>query len=212
MLKKVRGRVLEIDTPTPAERHWVFEALQLPEIYRAFGCREPVDLAHFRAHIMSIYRGGRQLSHEAVRIHILRRLHERRAIGFFIDFGWDYPQDSTRDLDLAFPEVNERGLDTYWDATLIVSQYMFCNGLAKRLRWRVRVPKKRNLLQGERWGARLLSESIEEDPVTHKPTTCYIYEFALADWQRTCDEHGWSGDLDYGDTGTLLWDHNRRWG
>ena len=205
--KPVRGRVLEIDEPTADERAWVFEALQDAAVHVPIGCAAAPPRAHFAADLLELRRGP-EVRREAVRYHVLRRLDDGRPVGFFLDFGWDHPGDSTREIDLAFPRPGDRGVDTYLDATVLISHYLFVNRLAKRVRWRVEgargAPRR-----AQRQGARMLREFEERHPVTGEWRTKYIYEFALADFERLVRDAGVDAERDYHDIGASVWEFYR---
>src|SRR5687767_12008324 len=112
MPRPIRGRLLVIDAPTDEELRYIHAALAGPEIHVPVGLRTAPSLAEVHAGALTLVRGP-ESRREGVRFHILRRREDARPIGFFLDFGWDYPTDSTRELDLAFPRVEDRSLGTY---------------------------------------------------------------------------------------------------
>jgi RimJ/RimL family protein N-acetyltransferase len=201
--KKVRGKLLEIDAPTAEEREWIFEALAEPEVHVPLSCREAPARALFDSEQLEFWRGD-AMRREAVRYHILRRLEDGRPVGFFLDFGWDYPHDPTREIDLVFPDPRHRGIGSYLDATVIVAQYLFRSGLAKRLRWRVDVRPGQEPRRGTRQGARFLHETEERHPVTGEWLTRYIYEYALADFEALGERVGVDPRQDYADLDASL--------
>jgi hypothetical protein len=205
-MRAIQGRQLVVDAPSEAELRYIHQALQRPDIHVAFGLRAPPTLAEVRAGALTLTRGP-ETRREGVRFHILRRRDDARPVGFFLDFGWDYPTDPTRELDLAFPEPADRSIGAYVDATIIVGQYLFVNGLAKRLRWRVDVKKGQRPRRAARQGARLLAEFEERHPVTGEWLTKCIYEYALADFERLCRAAGVDPHTtDYGDMGPSVWE------
>ncbi len=207
-MKKVKGKLLEIDTPTPEERAWIFNALATPAVHVPLGCRAAPERALFDADQIELWRGEAR-RREPVRYHVLRALTHGKAVGFFLDFGWDRPTDTTREIDLAFPDPQERSAASYLDATVIVAQYLFGNGLAKRLRWRVAgaagAPRR-----SARQGARLLLKQRERHPVTGEWVTQYVYEYALADFESLGETFGVDPRQDYGEQQTTFWEAYRR--
>lgn len=195
--KKVRGKLLEIDAPTAEERSWIFVGLSKPEVHIPLSCREAPTRELFDGGLVELWRGETR-RREAVRYHILRRLQDGRPVGFFLDFGWDYPHDTTRELDLAFPEPRDRGAGSYLEATVIVAQYLFRSGLAKRLRWRVDAKPGDKMRRSIRQGARLLHETEERHPVTGQWVRRRIYEYALADFEALGERFGIDPRQDYG--------------
>jgi len=159
--------------------------------------------------LLDLYR-GESFDREPVRFHILRHIKTSTAVGFFIDFGWDAPNDSTREIDLAFPKPADRGLASYLDATVIVAQYLFRNRLAKRIRWRVDAPKGKEPRRSLRQGARLLLKQQEKHPITGAWTTKYVYEYALADFEALGRKVGIDPYTDYADIQESLFAAYRR--
>ncbi len=196
---KVRGKLLEIDAPSAEERQWIFEALKAPEVHVPLGCKEAPSRELFDACQLNLHRGDAE-RREPVRFHILRRIDDGRPVGFFLDFGWDTPNDSTREIDLAFPDPADRGVGTYVDATVIVAQYLFRAGLAKRLRWRVDAGVGGKPRRSTRQGARLLLEQEERHPVTGRWSKKYVYEYAVADFEALGEAAGVDPRQDYADT------------
>src|SRR2546421_649938 len=117
--RPIRGRILVIDQPTDAELGFIHAALAEPAIHVAIGLSAPPTLAEMRAGSLTLVRGA-ETRREGVRFHILRSREDARPIGFFLDFGWDYPTDPVRELDLAIPQPEDRSLAGYADATVIV--------------------------------------------------------------------------------------------
>jgi hypothetical protein len=178
----VRGRYLEIGAPTAPERDWIFAALGAPAVHVPFGLKAAPGRRLFDADQLELWR-GEVMRREPVRYHVLRRLEGLMPVGFFVDFGWDYPHDATREIDLAFPKAEDRGLASYVDATVIVAQYLFKNGLAKRLRWRVSARRGAEPQRSTRQGARLLWRQEERHPITGEWVEQYVYEYAVADME-----------------------------
>ena len=208
-VRAVRGRFLKLAPVAFEQRDWLYEALQRPAVYEALSGARPPERAFFDANLLEIYRQGREKSHEAVRYHVLTRLSDGLPVGFFLDFGWDYPSDTTREIDLVFPNPSDRGLATYLDATVIVSQYMFGNHLAKRLRWRVVVKAGLQDRRGLRHGGRLLSRSQEVHPVSGALLERCIYEYARSDWLAILEAVGVPPDTDYAEVRDSVWSYYR---
>lgn len=202
---KVRGRLLEIGAPSSEERRWIFESMQRPEVHVPLGCRAAPSETLFRAELLELCRGA-EVRRDPVRYHVLRRLADGKPVGFFVDFGWDHPRDGTREIDLAFPDPADRGIGTYYDATIIVCQYLFGNGLAKRLRWRVESRDGTPPRRIARQGARVVQRQEERHPVTGEWMTTYICEFAIADFERFGEAHERDPRRDYGDLDKSVWD------
>lgn len=199
----VRGRLLEIGPADPSTRDWIFEALASPAVHVPLGLREPPEREHFERDLLTLVR-GEEIREEAVRYHVLRRL-DGVPVGFFLDFGWDHPNDSTREIDLAFPSVADRGLGTYFDASIILAQYFFANGLAKRYRWRVEALRGQEPRRSARQGGRLVTRQEERHPVSGEWRVTFIYEFAVADFERLGERLGIDPYLDYAKQGVSLW-------
>ncbi len=208
---KVCGKLLEIDAPSPEERQWIFEALEAPEVHVPLGCKSAPSRELFDAEQLELHRGDAE-RREPVRFHILRRLDDGRPVGFFLDFGWDYANDSTREIDLVFPDPAERGVGTYVDATVIVAQYLFRAGLAKRLRWRVDAKPGRPPRRSTRQGARLILEQEERHPVTGEWTKKYVYEYAIADFEALGNAIDVDPRADYADTEKTIFEAYRALG
>lgn len=209
--RSVRGQILEIGDPTPEERTEIFKALQRPDIHVPLGLKTAPSRTQYDTQTLELHR-GEEMKREPVRYHALRD-HGGRFVGFFLDFGWDHPNDMVREIDLAFPDDNDRNVGAYFDATVIIGQYLFDNGLAKRFRWRVRAPGHRVPRRYERHGARFVSKQVERHPVTGEWMNTFIFEFALADYQRllqSIDEDPTT--TDYGNSRSGIWDvlRNRR--
>ena len=210
MAHLVRGRYLEIGAPHPAERDWIFQALQTPAVHIPLGCRVGPTRRVYDAELIELWR-GESMRREPVRFHVLRRLADHAAIGFFLDFGWDYPNDMTREIDLAFPNPKDRGIATYLDATVIVAQYLFKGGLAKRLRWRVDGRRGLEPRRSTRQGARLLWRQEERHPVTGEWVVKYVYEYTLADMRALGEHQHVDPQVDYRNQGDdkRVWDAYR---
>ncbi|MBI5507198.1 MAG: hypothetical protein HY903_00470 [Deltaproteobacteria bacterium] len=204
----VRGKVLEIDLPASAERDWIFQALQDPAVHVPLGLKQGPARELFDAARLDLWRGD-AMRREPVRYHILRRLADRQPVGFFLDFGWDHPSDKTREIDLAFPDPKTRGIASYLDATVIVAQFLFKNGLAKRLRWRVDARGGQEPRRSTRQGARLLWRQEERHPVSGAWTVKYVYEYAIADMEALGRFGHIDPRVDYADTLPRVFDSYR---
>jgi RimJ/RimL family protein N-acetyltransferase len=204
--RSIRGNVLEIGEPTPADRQLIFEAFQNPEIHVALGLKNPPQRPMYDRDMLELHRGD-EVKHEPVRYHALRDKADGRFVGFFLDFGWDHANDSVRELDIAFPDPKDRNLGSYFDATILISFYLFENGLAKRVRWRVRGRGERVPKSYERWGARFVSKQTERHPVTGDWMNTFIFEFAIADYNNLVKRVGQdakTGDYEISRVG--IWD------
>ena len=204
--RSIRGQILEIGEPTKAERDSIFQALTQPAIHVALGLRAPPIRSMYDSDILELHRGD-EVRREPVRYHALRDKIDGRLVGFFLDFGWDHANDSVRELDLAFPDPSDRNLGAYFDATIIVSHYLFENGLAKRVRWRVRARGDRVPKRHERHGARLVSKQVEQHPVSGEWMNTFIFEFSIADYRnlvKHIDEDVTT--VDYEASRTTIWD------
>ncbi|MBC7794163.1 MAG: hypothetical protein H7Z43_10685, partial [Clostridia bacterium] len=179
----VRGRHVTIDAPTADDHAWIFNALQRRDIHVPLGARRPPTLDEHVHSIFETHRGD-EVKAEFVRYHVLRDNSHGRPTGFFVDFGWDHANDVVREIDLAFPSTADRNVGVYFDATVIVAQYLFMNRLAKRVRWRVRSHSDRAPRRHERHGARLIKQQQERHPETGEWVTTFIFELAEADFQR----------------------------
>lgn len=209
-MRDIRGRLLTIGEPGADETAWIFEALQSPAIHVPLGAKRPPSQTEHLASIFETTRGD-EVRAEPVRYHVLRANDSGRAVGFFVDFGWDHPNDSVRELDLAFPDPADRNVGVYFDATVIVSQFLFVNRLAKRVRWRVRSSTGRAPLRHERHGARLITKQEERHPVTGEWVTTFIFEIAEADFRQLAAKLGVDPQtVAYGDTEGALWDTLRK--
>ena len=203
--RKIAGKIIEIDHPTGDELDWIFDGMQNIEVYRAFGCKAPPTREMFDAHRIELCpQGAPELM--TVRYHILRRRKDARAVGFVIDFAWDYPTDPVREIDLAFPDPKDRGIGSFFDATIIIVQYFFINRLAKRLRWRVTLGKNKSPARYLRLGARELARAHERDPIDGSPVEKILYEFSQSDFRALCRRVGDAfATTDYGDLKLSLW-------
>ncbi len=207
-LRPVRGKLLEIAEPTATERMWIFRSLAAPAVHQPLGCRAAPTQALFAAGLLELWR-GEVMRREPVRYHLLRRLSDRQPIGFFLDFGWDFAHDPTREIDLVVPSPQDRGLGVYVDATVIVAQYLFTNGLAKRLRWRVELKRGVMPRRSERQGARLLWRQQERHPVTGEWVEQVVYEYALADFESLGHKQQLDPRVDYQATSARVFDAYR---
>ena len=206
--KKIRGKILEIDAPTSAEREWLFTALQDPKVYLMFGCKSPPEQSLFDDDRLEIWEDER-FWEAAVRYHILRNIAAARPVGFFIDYGWSYPNDLTRELDLTFPNPEDRNIGAYFDAQVIVAQYLFGNGMAKRLRWRIDVKGDREPRRAAHIGAHLIHKQPSRHPITGKPVTRYLYEYSIADFETIGRFCGEDPRRDYADLASDVFDRYR---
>lgn len=205
-MMNIRGKLVTIAEPTAEERWWIFEALQRVAIHVPLGAKRPPTRSEHEASIFETHRGD-EVRAEPVRYHVLRDNGSGRALGFFVDFGWDHPNDMVRELDLAFPDTVDRNVGVYFDATIIVSQYLFVNRLAKRVRWRVRANGERIPQRHERHGARLIAKQRERHPQTGAWMTTFIFELAEADFMRLAARLGVDPKVtDYGEIDGSLWD------
>jgi hypothetical protein len=108
-MRTVRGNVLTIGPAGAAERERIFAALQLPEVYPNLGLKDTPTRAELDTDVLELHR-GEEARREPVRYHALTRNSDGRFVGFFLDFGWDHPNDSVRELDLAFPDPADRNV------------------------------------------------------------------------------------------------------
>lgn len=205
-MRVVRGNVLTIGPAGAPERDGIFAALQRADIHPNLGLKAPPSRAQFDTDVLELHR-GEEMRREPVRYHALSRNDDGRFVGFFLDFGWDHPNDSIRELDLVFPHEADRNVGAYFDATIIISQYLFENALAKRVRWRVRSHGDRVPQRHERHGARLVAKQVERHPVSGEWMNTYIFEFAIADYQRLLARMGENGAADdYAKSRSSIWD------
>lgn len=195
-VRPVRGKLLEIDVPSAVERAWIGRALEDPGVHVPLGMARAPTEAELAAEVLTLQRGA-EVRSEPARFLILRALQDGRSVGFFVHFGWDHPNDSTREIDLAFPDPNERGVGTYLDATILVSQLLLGQGLAKRLRWRVVARRGHEPLRSSRHGGRLVQRQEERHPVTGEWLVTYIYEYALTDMRALGERAGVDPARDY---------------
>lgn len=206
----IRGKLVTIGMPTADEKTWIFEALQSRDIYVPLGARRAPTEAEHRGDVFETHRGDETRA-EVVRYHILRENTSGRSVGFFVDFGWDHPNDTVREIDLAFPDAADRNVGVYFDATIIIAQYLFVNRMAKRVRWRVRSTTERVPRRHERHGARLIAKQQERHPETGDWMTTFIFELAEADFQRLAEGLGVDPKAtNYGEIDTSLWDMLRK--
>ncbi len=205
-MRVVRGNILTIGPAGASQREAIFTALRRADIHPSLGLKAPPLRAQFDTDVLELHR-GEEMRREPVRYHALSRNDDGRFVGFFLDFGWDHPNDSIRELDLVFPDEADRNVGAYFDATIIVSQYLFENALAKRVRWRVRAHGERVPQRHQRHGARLVAKQVERHPVTGEWMNTYIFEFAIADYQRLLQRIGEDGSTDdYAKSRSGIWD------
>ncbi len=209
-IRKARGRWLEVDIPTDAERAFIFSTLQDPLVHVPLGCRYAPLRKHFDAGILELQRGDEK-RHQAVVYYILRPKSglndepQGPPLGYFLSYGWDYPHDSVRELDLVFPHKSERNIGYFHDASVIIAHFLFRNRLLKRMRWRVDVTEGRAKKRLNRQGGRLLREFEERHPVTGEWRRMCIFELARADYVQVLNRLGASEDVEYGDIDASLW-------
>ena len=87
-MESIFGPKLELDQPSEAERDWIFEAMQRPEIYVPLSCPQPPTRDLFEANRLFTREkeGDEELD---VRWLVARTRADGKPYAFFIDFGWD---------------------------------------------------------------------------------------------------------------------------
>ena len=208
-MRKIRGQYLEIDEPSAEELEWIYESLQLPEIYAplSLGARPARDQFE-RGELYLIEGEGDGV--EAVRYYVARLLETGNAWGFFIEYGWEGAFDTTREFDLAIPHSTKHSIGLLLEAHVVGAQYLFVNGLAKRLRWRVKGPKGRAPRWYGRLGARHIGEMTEPHPISGEPLSKHVYELSLAEFRALFSRNGLDPEVDYGSSDKPIWDLLRR--
>lgn len=200
----VRGKQVEVGALKVGELEKIASALNNPENYIPLGCVRAPTIDEINNLTIQFSRGAHTRK-EPVRFSAIRERNSERFIGFFLDFPWEHPGDSTREIDLVIVNKEDRRADYYLDATIAVCQYLFRNRLAKRLRWRITVrdgkKKRRNLWKG----ARFLWQQKEQHPVTGKWLQQEVYEFAFADYDKLLKQTGVDERVDYGDAPQTVW-------
>ena len=208
-MRKIRGHQVEVEEPSPREREWIYACLQRPEIYVPLSLGRGPSLEEFDRGELYLIEGEGEGA-EAVRYCIVRLLESGVPWGFFLEYGWDGAFDTTREFDLATPVAGDHGLGVLLEAIVVGAQYLFVNGLAKRLRWRVQGPKGRPPRWYGRLGARHLGEINEPHPVTGEDLCRHVYELTLAEFEDLFERHGLDPYVDYGESGRSVWSLLRR--
>ena len=201
---EVRGRTMVIDTPSIEDRTFVFEALRSPAVHVPLGLKTAPERSAYDSDHLILVR-GEEVRNEPVRYHIFRELDAPRPIGFVVDFGWDHPGDSVREIDLAFPDPKDRNLLRYFDSSILIAQFLFKNRLAKRFRWRVVSSRGQEARRSARQGGRLISKQEEKHPVSGEWMLTHIYEFSRVDFEELGRKHGFDPYLDYADQDLSMW-------
>lgn len=195
---------MELGAARPRDRDYLFGALQSPAIHVPLGLREAPTRASFDTDHLTLVR-GEEVRDEPVRYHLFRTLDEHRPIGFVVDFGWDTPNDSVREIDLAFPDPADRNLLRYFDSSILIAQYLFKNRLAKRFRWRVESSTGEEPRRSARQSGRLVARQEERHPVTGEWRLTHIYEFSRTDFERIGEENGFDPYRDYAELDISMW-------
>ena len=191
-MESIFGPKLELDQPTAAEREWIFEAMQKPEIYVPLSCPQPPTQELFAQN--RLFTREKEGDYELdVRWMIARNRSDGSPRAFFIDFGWSGALDVIRDVDLAIPGESG-GISLYMEANLLVVIYLFRHRLAKRLRWRVSASGAPKGRWWEKVGIRCVESFEEPHPQTGKPLKKLVYELTPAEYARILKR----GDVDLG--------------
>ena len=211
-IRPIRGQFLVIDTPTDAERESIFQALGRPDIHVPLGLRSPPDRQMYDDDILELHQ-GEVARIEPVRYCVLRDKTDGHFVGFYIDFGWAHANDPIREIDIAIPDPADRNLRCCFDAAVIIGPYMFENGFAKRLRWRVRSTGDRVPKRFDRHGARVVAKLVERHPVSGAQMNMFIFEFAIADYNDVMNRLGRDvGAVDSETLSAAMWDQLRNRG
>jgi hypothetical protein len=205
MLAPRAGPTIEIDAPTPAEMDWIFAALQRPDIYIPLSLPEPpsrdeLDSGRIRLH-----------DEEGIGVHpagflIARRRNGGEAVAFLMHYGWSNPRDTTRELDIAVPEQQERALGMFLECHIVSAVYMFGHNLAKRIRWRAELAGDRPLRWYERLGARSAGTIHEPHPQTGEMLHHHVYEVSKTAFLAVLAGVGVRLEDDYDTWGISMWD------
>ena len=181
-MESIFGPKLEIDQPTQAERDWIYEAMQRPEIYVPLSCPAPPTRELFEKNRLFTREkeGDEELD---VRWLVARTRADGKPYAFFIDFGWDGALDVVRDVDLAIPGQT-LGVSQYIEANLLVVIYLFRHRLAKRLRWRVSAEGAAAGRWWEKVGVRCVDRFEEPHPVSGLPLSKLVYELTPTEYAR----------------------------
>lgn len=205
MTKPVRGKTMEIASADAGEREWIYQQLQDSAVYEPLGLNAPPPRIQFDAQCLRIVRGEERRD-EFVRLHIFRDLMGRLPLGFVVDFGWEGPHDSVREIDVALPLKDARNLLRYFDANILIPQFLFKNGLAKRMRWRVEGHGEDPPRRSQRQSGRLLLRQSEQHPVSGEWRTTWIYEFTKHDFEEIGEAYGFDPYRDHGELEISVWD------
>jgi hypothetical protein len=189
-MESIFGPKLELGQPTGAEREWIFEAMQKPQIYVPLSCPQPPTRTLFEQN--RLFTREKEGDYELdVRWLIARNRSDGLPRAFFIDFGWSGALDVIRDVDLAIPGESA-GISLYMEANLLVVIYLFRHRLAKRLRWRVSAAGAPRGRWWEKVGVRCVESFEEPHPQTGEPLKKLVYELTPAEYARILKR----GDVD----------------
>ena len=208
-MRRIRGPRREVDTPGEAELDWVFSVLQDEAVYLPLSLARAPSREEFDAGALYLVEGeGRGV--EALRFHIVRLYETSEPWGFFLEYGWEGAFDTPREFDLVASPSGERSLALLLEAHVIGAQYLFLNGLARRLRWRVKAPENRPPRWYGRLGARHIGAMTEPHPVTGELLSKHVYEMTHGEFNELLKGQGLDPEADFGESGKPVWDLLRR--
>ncbi len=175
-MRKHSGSSLELDLPDAAEREWIFEALQRPQIHLPLSCPRPPSRRMFDQDKIYL------VETEGSRVHDVRyfvvRARRGGARAFGVHYGWAFRHDRTREIDLAVPEREDApapGIGWLFEAHVLIAAFLFGNDEADRLRWRVRI-EGRPLTWYRRLGASCSATIEEPHPLSGEPVSKQVWD------------------------------------
>lgn len=192
----ISGPNLNAGPPAPSEKDWIFNCLQDPQLYLPLSLRRPPTREEFDAGEIELVEEDGP-SYEAVTYFIIRKRKTQEPWGFYLEFGWDGPFDTTREFDIAVPKDQQGSLRLLLEAHIIGAQSVFVNKLAKRIRWRVNVPGKSPPRWYSRIGARCIGSITEPHPVTKQELTKHIYELTRRELEALFKKRGFDLSVDF---------------
>lgn len=130
-------RPLAVIAPIAAHLDQLVAWLNAPANARPLGLRPPVELDHLRRGVLPVFSTRGRPAEPPVRIYSLVDA-QGVLVGVTFSYGWDHPDDTVREVDLAIPYAGDLPPSTSLEAITRLTEACFVREGATEVRGRVR--------------------------------------------------------------------------
>lgn len=130
-------RPLALVAPADAHLEQLVSWLNAPANARPLGLRPPVELDHLRRGVLPVFSTRGRPAEPPVRIYSLVDA-QGVLVGVTFSYGWDHPDDSVREVDMAIPYAGALAPSTSLETMTRILEACFAREGATEVRARVR--------------------------------------------------------------------------